>query len=169
MALWLNFAPDHLDWHPDLVHYRDAKAKVWSRQDVDQVAVVAGDDPVGLRRLPPGSPPGPWCSGMSEGDWRVEGGHLVGPEGPLLAVAELPRGLPHDLTNALAAAATASEAGASLDAVRHVLIHFGGLPHRLTLVSDHGGGALVRRLQGDGSGGDGGGGGRVRHRRPHRR
>lgn len=136
VAVWLNFAPDHLDWHPTLDHYRNAKAKVWSRQGPDQVAIVAGDDPVvvaaaaGLRSRTE-------VFGLTEGDWRAEGGQLVGPGGPLLPVADLVRALPHDITNALAAAAAATAAGASLDAVRSVLRSFSGLPHRLALVGDH--------------------------------
>ena len=27
VSCWLNFAPDHLDWHPSLDHYSRAKAK----------------------------------------------------------------------------------------------------------------------------------------------
>lgn len=138
VALWLNFAPDHLDWHPSLEHYRAAKAKVWSRQGPHQVAIVGGDDPVvaaaarGLRsRIE--------VFGLSAGDWRVEDAGLVGPSGPLVAVAELPRALPHDLTNALAASAAASAAGATPDAIRAVLRGFRGLPHRLALVGEHGG------------------------------
>jgi len=138
VAVWLNFAPDHLDWHPTLEHYRAAKAKVWSRQGADQVALVAGDDPVvaaaavGLRSHIE-------VFGLSAGDWRVAGGELVGPIGPLLAVSELRRALPHDCTNALAASAAALAAGATLDAVRSVLRSFSGLPHRLALVGEHGG------------------------------
>ena len=32
VSCWLNFAPDHLDWHPSLDHYRRAKAKIWAQQ-----------------------------------------------------------------------------------------------------------------------------------------
>ena len=138
VALWLNFAPDHLDWHPSLEHYRAAKAKVWAGQGPDDVALVAADDPVvvaaaaGLRSRRE-------TFGLAGGDWRVERGHLVGPAGPLLPVDELARGLPHDRTNALAAAAAATAAGAGADAVRSVLRSFRGLPHRLALIGEHGG------------------------------
>jgi UDP-N-acetylmuramoylalanine--D-glutamate ligase len=138
VALWLNFAPDHLDWHPTLEHYRAAKAKVWSRQGPDDLALVAADDPVvvaaadGLRSRVE-------TFGLAAGDWHVAGGALVGPAGHVLDVGELARGLPHDRTNALAAAAAATAAGAGLDAVRSVLRAFRGLPHRLALIGEHGG------------------------------
>jgi UDP-N-acetylmuramoylalanine--D-glutamate ligase len=138
VAVWLNFAPDHLDWHPSLEHYRAAKAKVWSAQGPDDLAIASADDPVvaaaarGLRARVE-------TVGLVSGDWRREGDDLVGPPGLLLPVAELARALPHDVTNALAAAAAASAAGAGVDAVRSVLRSFRGLPHRLALVGEHGG------------------------------
>ena len=138
VALWLNFAPDHLDWHPSLEHYRAAKAKVWSGQGPDDVAIASVDDPVvaaearGLRSRVE-------TVGLSSGDWRREGDLLVGPLGTLLPVAELARALPHDVTNLLAASAAALAAGAHVEAVRSVLRSFRGLPHRLALVGEHGG------------------------------
>jgi UDP-N-acetylmuramoylalanine--D-glutamate ligase len=54
-------------------------------------------------------------------------------------VEELPRSLPHDVSNALAASASALESGASLDGVRAALREFQGLPHRVTLVGEAGG------------------------------
>ncbi|MGZ4710827.1 MAG: glutamate ligase domain-containing protein, partial [Acidimicrobiales bacterium] len=46
------------------------------------------------------------------------------------------RDLPHDLSNALAASATALEGGASLEGVRQVLRTFAGLAHRVSLVTE---------------------------------
>ena len=46
VSCWLNFAPDHLDWHPTLEHYWRAKAKIWSRQGPGCTAVINADDPV---------------------------------------------------------------------------------------------------------------------------
>src|SRR4029450_2558550 len=43
---WLNFAADHLDWHPDLAAYAEAKAKVWANQGPDDWSVYGADDPV---------------------------------------------------------------------------------------------------------------------------
>jgi UDP-N-acetylmuramoylalanine--D-glutamate ligase len=43
---WLNFAADHLDWHPDLVAYAEAKAKVWANQGPDDWSIYGADDPV---------------------------------------------------------------------------------------------------------------------------
>ncbi len=51
----------------------------------------------------------------------------------------LRRALPHDLANALAAAAVADAAGATPDGTRAALEHFHGLPHRVQRIAESGG------------------------------
>ncbi|MGI8757787.1 MAG: UDP-N-acetylmuramoyl-L-alanine--D-glutamate ligase [Acidimicrobiales bacterium] len=139
VAVWLNSAEDHLDWHGTMAHYAAAKARVWAAQGPGDVAVANAEDPVVMAsaatvrsRLE--------TFGAERGDWRVAGGALMAPDGSrLVGVAELWRSLPHDLTNALAASAAAVAAGAPLSAVRDTLRSFRGLAHRLSLVvEDHG-------------------------------
>ncbi|MEZ5180428.1 MAG: UDP-N-acetylmuramoyl-L-alanine--D-glutamate ligase [Acidimicrobiales bacterium] len=138
-ACWLNFAPDHLDVHLDLAGYEAAKARVWANHDRGGLAVANADDPVVMRWAPPGERTETFGTAAGT-DWRVAGGRLLGPEGiDLLGVDELPRALPHDLQNALAAAATARGAGASLDGIRAALRAFRSLPHRVELVGEAGG------------------------------
>ncbi len=140
VGTWLNLAPDHLDWHGSLEAYAAAKARMWELQGPGDVAVAAIDDPVvmartaGLRsRVVTFGGPG------SGADFRVEGDQLVGPDGPLLAVQALWRQFPHDLTNALAAAATALHGGGTVDGVRRALREFRGVPHRIELVAERDG------------------------------
>ena len=138
VAVWLNFAEDHLDWHPDLDHYAAAKARIWANQAGDDVAVVNAEDPV-VMAAAGGAPARLVTFGLDRGDYRVEGARLVGPEGPLVEVTHVPRRLPHDIANGLAAAAAAEAAGASPEACRSVLTTFEGLPHRVQLVGESGG------------------------------
>ncbi|HZU71596.1 MAG TPA: UDP-N-acetylmuramoyl-L-alanine--D-glutamate ligase [Acidimicrobiales bacterium] len=155
VAGWLNFAPDHLDWHPDLDDYRRAKARIWANQGPDDTAVVNVDDAVVRRTaLEPGTAaPGRVVgfgilggSGAADEEWplgaayRVSGEWLVGPDGePMVERDALPRALPHDLANALAALAVARAGGADPVACRQALVEFEGLPHRVALVGDSGG------------------------------
>lgn len=140
VGTWLNFAPDHLDNHPDLAAYEAAKARIWRDQSPGQVAVGNAEDPVVAGHLAR-APARRVTFGLGPGaDARVADGVLVGPGGVELArVDELPRRFPHDLANALAAAATALAGGATPDAVGDVLRRFRGLPHRLALVGEAGG------------------------------
>jgi UDP-N-acetylmuramoylalanine--D-glutamate ligase len=137
VATWLNFAEDHLDTHESFDRYERAKARIWADLDPgDGVAVANADDPVVMRHVRPQLRTVTFGLEHQVG-YRVEDGELRTDSGDLLvAVDELPRSFPHDLANALAAAATALEGGASIEGVRHTLRTFAGLPHRLTRVGE---------------------------------
>ncbi len=135
VATWMNFAPDHLDAHATLAEYEEAKASIWHHLGDGDTAVANLEDPTVMRHAPAGAV----TFGLSTGDWHWEGDHLVGPDGPLLAVSELQRAQPHDRSNAACVAATALAAGASLEAIRATLREFSGLPHRVERVGAWGG------------------------------
>jgi UDP-N-acetylmuramoylalanine--D-glutamate ligase len=143
VAVWLNLAEDHLDWHPDMADYAAAKARIWHNQSGADVAVVNADDPVVMAAATTGAtaaPAGVVTFGHRAGDFHVNNGVITSnAEGPVLPVAEMARSLPHDVSNAMAALAAARAAGADLSAAAGVLRHFGGLPHRVTLVGESGG------------------------------
>ncbi|HAS13258.1 MAG TPA: UDP-N-acetylmuramoyl-L-alanine--D-glutamate ligase [Acidimicrobiaceae bacterium] len=136
VATWLNLAPDHLDVHATHADYEAAKARIWASQASTDVAVGNLDDPVVARHL--AAAPArhvSWSTSDPAADYRLAGGHLVGPGGTIVAAADLPRALDHDISNALAAAATAEAAGCPTDAIRQVLVGFGPLPHRVAPVA----------------------------------
>ncbi len=138
VAAWLNFAPDHLDVHRSLEAYRAAKARIWSDLAPGPdggVAVANADDPVVAGSVRPELRTVTFGLDQPAG-YRQVGDQLVtdGDEG-LVAIDELPRALPHDRANALAAAAIALEGGADLDGVRATLRTFAGLAHRVSLVA----------------------------------
>jgi len=135
VATWLNFAPDHLDGHRSLADYEASKARIWAGLGPGRgVAVANRDDAVVMSHTR--AEVRTVTFGVDEpGDYRVEGGILRVAGGPdLVAVDELPRAMPHDVSNSLAAAATALEGGATADGVRATLRTFAGLAHRVSLV-----------------------------------
>ena len=135
VGCWLNFAPDHLDVHRDLRSYEEAKARVWSGLPPDGVAVACADDPTVMGRLRPDRAAVTF-SASAPADWRLRGGWLCGPSGRLIEAADLGRALPHDVSNALAAAAVATAAGAAPEAVARVLSDFEPTGHRLDPVAE---------------------------------
>ena len=156
VSCWLNLAEDHLDWHPTMAHYAAAKAKVWAAQGPGDVAVLNADDPTvmesarhrahgvpdGVRQVTfAGSDKGTGSGTGVSADFYLDcsadrRGVLRGPDGvQLVATGELPRSLPIDVANALAATATALAAGASVEGCRSALRSFQGLPHRVELVA----------------------------------
>lgn len=140
-AAWLNFTPDHLDVHRSLQSYEDSKALVWGcsqgKQQIGSGLPIANaDDPVVSKRAPDEAA---FFSCAAEADFCVSNGWLLAGSEKFAEVAELPRSRPHDLSNALAAAALAQAAGGKLSAAAEVLKNFSGLPHRLELVAKGGG------------------------------
>jgi len=132
-GVWLNLAEDHLDWHPDMAHYAAAKARIWANQGPGDIAVVNAEDPAVVAAAA-GVRSQVVTFGLGTGDYRVEDGRLRGPEGDLVAVAELARAQPHDLANGLAAVAAARAVGIPAEACASALAGFAGLPHRVQFV-----------------------------------
>jgi len=145
VAVFLNVAEDHLDWHPTFDDYVAAKARIFANQAGGDLLVFNADDEhvaAAAKAAPARS--AAFTLGRRPGSWRLDDDRLLRPEGvPLVAVADLARRGPHDVANALAAAAAAAELGASDDAVRQVLTTFSGLPHRVTPVGQSGGVTFV--------------------------
>lgn len=138
-SVWLNFAPDHLDWHRDLDSYRSAKAKIWQYTRAGDVAVApAGDDE--LLSIARDATARMVTFGADRGDYNAIDGNLTTPHGSIMTAAEMKRSLPHDVTNALAAAAICIEAGlAEPHHVAQALATFEHAPHRIQFVAEHDG------------------------------
>jgi UDP-N-acetylmuramoylalanine--D-glutamate ligase len=133
VAVWLNFAEDHLDWHRDLEEYAAAKARIFANQSASDTAVVNIDDPV-VMAATAGIASRVVTFG-SAGDYRIEAGSIVGPDGPICSLNRLARQFPHDIENALAAIAACAAAGADLARAIDALSAVGPLPHRVDLVA----------------------------------
>lgn len=134
VGTWLNFSPDHLDVHSDLASYERAKARIWAGLPEDGLAVANAGDPIVMahvradRRVE--------TFGRADADWRVADEKLMGPHGPVMAVEQLWRDLPHDIEDALAAAATAGPVGATPEAIAAACHEFSGLAHRVSVVGE---------------------------------
>jgi UDP-N-acetylmuramoylalanine--D-glutamate ligase len=139
VAVLLNVAQDHIDWHDSVEAYAAAKARVFAHQRPGDVLVANADDAV-TTRLARGAPgrvawytngaPGP-------GGYGVRSGMLVGPGG-VVAPAPTARSA-HHTGNALAAAAAALEVGVDAPSIARALASWTGLPHRVQPVAVVGG------------------------------
>jgi UDP-N-acetylmuramoylalanine--D-glutamate ligase len=135
IAVWLNFADDHLDRHPTVDAYAAAKARIFANQTADDWAVVNADDPtvidrsrgIAARRVE-FSP-----SGAERADFVVDGEWIVrqtsaGPE-RLVATADIELTGRHMQHNVIAATATAWLAGLRSRPMVEALKGFTGLEH----------------------------------------
>lgn len=133
-ACWLNFAPDHLDVHRDLASYEAAKARLWQWLPPGATAVANRRDPTVMSHLRDDR--AAWTfSDEGRADWYRDGNVLTGPDGPMVEVGELRRAMPHDIANALAAAATAAVVGATAGGIGDALRNCRPGAHRVQRVA----------------------------------
>ncbi|HEX5927614.1 MAG TPA: UDP-N-acetylmuramoyl-L-alanine--D-glutamate ligase [Baekduia sp.] len=127
-AVLLNLDSDHLDRHGSLAAYHQAKLQVFANQGNDDIAVA----PEGLGVVDLGGCARRVCFGDSpEDELSLRAGTLWWDQTPLLRTEELGLRGPHNVRNAMAAAAVALARGLPIDAVRAGLKSFAGVPHRL--------------------------------------
>jgi UDP-N-acetylmuramoylalanine--D-glutamate ligase len=137
VGVLLNVTPDHLDRHGSLASYLETKLRLFDRQRADDLAIF-GPDPRLLRSAEGRGQarrarfaiedPGEEGAFVRDGVIRLR---REGRETAVLPAARLALPGPHNLENALAAAAAAAELGVEVEAIARSLESFGGLPHRL--------------------------------------
>ena len=132
----LNLTPDHLDRHGDMESYGKLKESLLSNQCEEDFFVYNADDPfccsVASRAKAKGVPFSR-AQVLQEGAW-VQGGQLFIAGRAICSVEELSLPGMHNLENALAAAAIASELMVPIPVIRHTLRTFAGVEHRMELV-----------------------------------
>ena len=138
---YLNLADDHLDWHGDRQAYATAKTAVWRGAAAGGTAIGNADDPTVAELLSTveGRRVGFTLAEPKPGQLGVVDGVLVDRafgDGVELVRAEVvhPAG-PHNVANALAAAALARAYGVPAGAVRDGLTSYQPQPHRNAVVT----------------------------------
>jgi UDP-N-acetylmuramoylalanine--D-glutamate ligase len=133
-AVVLNVADDHLEWHGSLEHYVEAKGRIYAGA---RLAVYNADDEVSTR-LAADSPQRVsfTLAEPAPGQYGVAGGWLVHGDLALVPADEVRPAGPHNVANALAAAALARAAGVLPEHVRAGLAAFTPPAHRVELIAD---------------------------------
>jgi len=133
-SVWLNLAPDHLDWHGSMEKYAGAKRRLWAYSRPSDVVIAPTNNEMILDTARAANSR---CVtfGLDAGDYMVSSGSLISPHGEICSVEQLWRALPHDITNSLAAAALVIESGLSVVGdVAEPLHSFESAHHRIELV-----------------------------------
>lgn len=130
-ATCLNIAHDHIDWHGSFESYAASKAKLWSNARSGDVAIVPAADDL-VRSTLSGFPGRVVTFGTPTADYRIDSGRMSSPHGLIIEAERMRRSMPHDLFDAMAAAALVLESGlAGADNVARALEVFEPAPHRL--------------------------------------
>ncbi len=140
-AVVLNVAADHLDWHPSLDSYARDKGRIFA---AGTIAICNADDAWSTRLASAAAGqaaigftlgvPGAGQLGVADGMLTDRAFCPPGESAKLAAVADVRPPAPHNVANALAAAALARAYGVQPAAVREGLRAFEPDPHRISLV-----------------------------------
>lgn len=145
-ATLLNITPDHLEWHGTLAAYAAAKERIFENFDVHDLAVVSDLDEycracaqrlearhIRVCHLNTEDPKTEYAAFIRDGVLVVR---RSGKETELIRVADLKIHGLHNALNALAASALALEVGIDPVSVRHALLDFEALEHRIEPVKE---------------------------------
>lgn len=131
VAVWLNFAPDHMDRYPTVEAYRAAKLRIFENLRPEDCVVLRSGERISL-------PDCQWITFSTvdlDADWFSDG-HVVKHRGEALLDMYQDtalRGL-HNAENAMAAMAACSALGISTATMREALHGYAPPPHRCELV-----------------------------------
>lgn len=138
----LNVTPNHLDRHPSMAAYVEAKGHIYRYQRPGDVTVLGWDDPVARSQAPEvGAQLLLFSLGqeVEQGTFLRDGWvmlRLAGREKQICTVGDIQLRGQHNVANVLAACAVAGAAGATPEAMRQAIRTFRGMPHRLELVRE---------------------------------
>jgi UDP-N-acetylmuramoylalanine--D-glutamate ligase len=128
---------EHMDWHPDMDDYVNAKANIFRHQAKDDIAIYYSGNEISERlagyspgnKIPYYNSPGAYV--------RVDGTIVIGDEeteiikkGDIKLLGE------HNLQNVCAAITAYWQIAQDVEAIRNVLTTFTGLEHRLEFVRE---------------------------------
>lgn len=126
VAVWLNFAPDHLDRYKSMEEYYAAKIRIFENQTEEDVAIVKLGE-----RLPPLKARVITFSAFAAGgDFELRDGVIHHLGAPVLAMAETHLRGGHNAENLMAALAVGMVRGLSFEQMRKPLCEYRPLAHR---------------------------------------
>jgi UDP-N-acetylmuramoylalanine--D-glutamate ligase len=145
ISVLLNVSPDHLDRHPNVEAYVNAKARIFENQQQDDWAVVNADDPIVLdlaRNLRARRRQFARHTSLDKGT-VIESGWIVKREDhqrePLVPLSAIHLLGPHLISDVMAAATVGAIAGATPRVMTSAVEEFRGLEHAMELVVESGG------------------------------
>jgi len=134
IAVLLMIEPEHLDVHKDVQEYVAAKANITTHQTKEDILVYLPSNEMTMsivnqsraQKIPYTKKPGA----------HTEDGYIVIDGQQIVATQDLRLVGPHNVDNACAAVTAAWQVTRDVPALRHALMEFGGLPHRLQFIRE---------------------------------
>jgi UDP-N-acetylmuramoylalanine--D-glutamate ligase len=130
IAVWLNFAPDHLDRYHSVAEYRAAKLRIFENQTADDVAVVNASE--SLPEIRPRQIT--FSAYTNRADFRFSEGAIVYNNKPVLRLAEAKLRGAHNIENMMAALAVGMARGLPFEKMVSPLCAYEPRPHRCEFI-----------------------------------
>ena len=135
IALWLNFAPDHLDRYRSVAEYRAAKLRLFGKQTADDVAIVNAVE--SLPDLPARKIT--FSAYTNRADFRLAEGAIVFENKPVLRLNQTKLRGSHNIENLMATLAAGHARGLPFEKMVPPLCAYEPRPHRCEFVRQIGG------------------------------
>jgi UDP-N-acetylmuramoylalanine--D-glutamate ligase len=135
IALWLNFAPDHLDRYRSVGDYRSAKLRLFENQTSDDVAIVNASEQLPelrARRIT-------FSAYTNRADFRLSEGAILFENQPVLRMNQTKLRGSHNIENLMATLAAGHARGLSFEQMVPPLSAYEPQPHRCEFVRQIGG------------------------------
>jgi UDP-N-acetylmuramoylalanine--D-glutamate ligase len=132
LAVCLMITPEHLNWHSDMDEYINAKAKLFSHQTEEDVAVYYSKNE--LSRQIASSGPGHLIPYFEKPGAEIIDGQIIIGDQVICAVSEVKLLGNHNLQNICAAATAFWQIEQNVEPIKAVATSFSGLPHRLEFI-----------------------------------
>ena len=135
IALWLNFAPDHLDRYRSVAEYRAAKLRLFENQTADDVAIVNAVESLPELRARKIT----FSAYTNRADFRLAEGAIVFENKPVLRLNQTKLRGSHNIENLMATLAAGHARGLAFEKMVPPLCAYEPRPHRCEFVRQIGG------------------------------
>jgi len=135
IALWLNFAPDHLDRYRSVAEYRAAKLRLFENQTADDVAIVNAVESLPELRARKVT----FSAYTNRADFRLAEGAIVFENKPVLRLNQTKLRGSHNIENLMATLAAGHARGLAFEKMVPHLCAYEPKPHRCEFVRQIGG------------------------------
>jgi UDP-N-acetylmuramoylalanine--D-glutamate ligase len=130
IALWLNFAPDHLDRYRSVGEYRAAKLRLFETQTADDVAIINANEELPELRARKIS----FSAYSNRGDFRLSEGAILFQNQPVLRMNQTKLRGAHNIENLMATLAAGHARGLSFEQMVPPLSAYEPQPHRCEFI-----------------------------------
>jgi UDP-N-acetylmuramoylalanine--D-glutamate ligase len=130
IAIWLNFAPDHLDRYRSVWEYREAKLRIFENETEKDVAIINAAEKlrnIRARRVT-------FSAYADRADFRLVEGAIVFQDEVVLKLAEAKLRGSHNIENLMATLAAGQARGLSFTQMVPALLAYEPRPHRCEFV-----------------------------------